>query len=254
MFFDHRSDQLTKLRAALSSLLLPVQYVVHVPLSLFDWMQSNVSTHQQLLKENTHLQAEHLLLQAQVQKLIALEKENKKLFALLESSAQVNGKVVVAQLLAVSTEPFLDQLVVDKGSKDEVFLGQAVLDAAGVMGQVLQVAPFSSQIILITDTRSAIPIQDSRNGTRAIAVGTGSNRLKLINMPKTTDIKQGDLLMTSGLGQRYPSGYPVGKVTQVNINPGKPFAEITVRPSAHLNKSRLMLLVWPDNFTQGKTS
>ncbi len=224
---------------------------MHWPLQLLGWLDSSITSHESLLQENTNLRAEQILLRAQVQQLISLEKENKQLRALLQSSPRAQGKVVAAQLLAVDTDPFSQEVILDRGSRVGVFVGQPVLDANGVMGQIIKVGPLTSLVLLLTDTRSAIPVQVSSNGTRAIAKGTGAvDSLELLNIPKTTQIKSGDLLVTSGLGQRFPEGYPVGTVKSVISRPGNHFADITVTPAAHLNRSRLVLLVWPDERTR----
>lgn len=248
---DHRETYFGKIRSTLSVVVAPVQYAVHWPLQVAGWVDSSISSHESLLKENAHLRVDQILLRAKVQKLISLEKENKKLRALLQSSPRAQGKVVAAQLLAVDTDPFNHQVILDKGTNAGVYVGQPVLDANGVMGQVMKVGPLTSLVLLLTDSRSAIPVQVNSNGTRAIARGTGAvDSLTLLNVPKTSKMKVGDLLVTSGLGQRFPEGYPVGIVKSMITKPGNHFAEITVTPSAHLNGSRLVLVVWPDPQTQ----
>jgi rod shape-determining protein MreC len=155
---------------------------------------------------------------------------------------------LVAQLLAVATDPFVKQVVLDKGHKDKVFVGQPVLDAYGVMGQVIQVGPLTSRVLLISDSHSGVPVQVARNGVRAIAVGDAyTGKLRLMNVQHTVDIRPGDVLITSGLGQNYPEGYPVGQVTHVSKDPGLQFVTIAVEPAAHLDRSRGVLLVWPGN-------
>lgn len=244
---DHTGSYTSRLRAVLSIVVAPIQYVVDFPMKTVDWVKTSVATHQRLLTENTNLRAQQILLQTRVQKLIALEKENQQLRALLKSSAQVNERVSVAQLLAVSSDPFIQQVVLNQGSGDRVYVGQPVLDVAGVMGQIVDVGPLTSQVLLITDTRSAVPVEIQRTGYRSIAVGTGSiGTLSLRYVPKTIDIKEGDILVTSGLGQRFPSGYPVGVVSSIKYEAGEHFAKIMVRPRANLNRSRLVLLVWSD--------
>ncbi len=140
----------------------------------------------------------------------------------------------------------MHQVVLNKGSHDGVFIGQPVLDAAGVMGQVIQIGPYTSRVLLINDPHSGVPVQDARNGVRAIAVGDNySGKVRLANVVQTTDIKEGDIFMTSGLGEHYPEGYPLGKVESVVKDPGLQFATITIEPSAHLDRSRQVLLIWP---------
>jgi rod shape-determining protein MreC len=180
-----------------------------------------------------------------LQRLIALESENNYLKALLKSSRQVKGRTLIAELLSVDFEPFVNQVILNKGSRDGVYMGQPVLDATGVMGQVVQVGPITSRVLLINDPHSGIAVQDVRNGIRAMVVGDSySGKLRLLYLPKTADVKVDDIFLTSGLGDRYPEGYPVGKVISVKKDPAQLFAEVYLQPSAHLDSSRQVLLIW----------
>jgi rod shape-determining protein MreC len=246
MILDKRVAGTAQLRAALSLPLAPVQYLVSYPIHLVGKLSNLATTHDSLVKENLDLKAEQLLLRAQVQRLLALESENNQLKALLSTSAKVQGKVLIAQIMAVDSEPFLNQVTLNKGSQEGVYIGQPVLDASGVMGQVIQVGPLNSKVLLVNDSHSGVPVNNMRNGIRAIAVGDNySGNLRLVNVPQTVDMKAGDVLVTSGLGEHYPEGYPLGKVVSVSKDPGLQFASIVVEPSAHLNRSRQVLLVWP---------
>lgn len=246
MILDKRVAGTTQLRAVLSMPLVPLQYAVSYPIKLFDNLSNVASTHDALVKENLDLKAERLLLKAQVQRLIAIESENNQLKALLSTSATVQGKVLIAQIMAVDSDPFIHQVSLDKGSRDNVYVGQPVLDANGVMGQIIQVGPVTSRVLLVSDVHSGVPVQNARNGIRAIAAGDNySGKLRLVNVPQTADIKLNDMLVTSGLGEYYPEGYPVGKVVSLSKDPGQQFATIFVEPSAHLDRSREVLLVWP---------
>ncbi|MCC2666793.1 MAG: mreC [Gammaproteobacteria bacterium] len=248
MFLDKHVTAMVQLRAILSIPIASLQYVVHFPIKLVDTLQETVSTHDSLVKENLNLKAEQLLLRAQVQRLLAIELENNELKALKRSSLQIRGRVLIAQLLSVSSNPFLNQVLLNKGSHDNVFVGQPVLDANGVMGQVVQVDRLTSRVLLINDAHSGLSIQVARNGMRAIAVGDAySGKLKLLNVPQTADVQVGDVLMTSGLGENYPAGYPVGQIVKVVKDPGLQFLTILVEPAAHLERSRGVLLIWPGN-------
>ncbi|MDR3477767.1 MAG: rod shape-determining protein MreC [Gammaproteobacteria bacterium] len=247
MVLDQRGASVRQVRAALSMPLSFLQYAVSWPVQIFDKLGNTVSTHDALVKENVDLKAQQLLLKAQVQRLLSLESENNQLKALLRSSTQVSGKVLIAQLLAVDSDPFVNQVILDKGSHDGVFIGQPVLDANGVMGKIIQVGPMTSRLLLITDNHSGVPVQDTRNGIRAIAVGDSySGKLRLVNVPQTVDIKSGDVFITSGLGEHYPAGYPVGQVVSVIKDPGMQFASINMQPSSQADRSRQVLLVWPN--------
>jgi len=250
MVFDKRANGLLEIRKTLSLPLAPLQYAVSWPLRVAASFSSILRTQDQLIRENNHLKDERLLLKAQMQRQLAIEAENNELKALMRSTAQIQGKLLIAQLLSIDTEPYVNQVIVDKGLRNGLYVGQPVLDANGVMGQLIQVDPLSSRVLLINDPRSGVPVQDARNGVRAIAVGDGyTGKLRLANVPQTVDIAEGDILLTSGLGQNFPEGYPVGKVSSIIRNPGLQFATIVVEPAAHLDRSREVLLVWPSRAT-----
>lgn len=251
MVLDQRGTTVQQVRAALSMPLSLLQYTVSSPLQFIDKMGTMISSHDALVKENLDLNSQQLLLKAQVQRLLAIESENNQLKALLRSSAQIRGKVLIAQLLAVDTDPFVNQVLLDKGSNDGVYNGQPVLDANGVMGKIIQVSPMTSRVLLVNDTHSGVPVQNTRNGLRAIAMGDSySGKLHLTNLPQTADVQVGDILLTSGLGEQFPEGYPVGVVTVVKKDPAMQFATIDVQPSAHPDRSRQVLLIWPNQKAQ----
>ncbi len=248
MTADHRLPELQTVRAALSVVVLPLQQLVNLPVAVGQWLTEALATRRALQEDNAKLRAQHLLLKAQLQKLAALETENLRLRELLDSSLklpQQSDRVVVAELLAVDHDPYKHTILLDKGSQHGVFVGQPLLDADGVMGQILYVGPFSSTAVLITDPSQAIPIQVNRTGLRSVAFGSGtSNKLGLPYIPNDADIKEGDLLITSGLGGRFPSGYPVAVITHFERNSSQPFATAWATPTAHLERSREVLLVW----------
>lgn len=243
---DHRTPDLHGLRASLSTLVLPIQYAVSLPSDLWGLSLNNFATHESLVAENARLRASQLMLQARVQKLLTLQQENNQLRALLRDAPSSADKVLVAQLLSVNINSFSRSILIDKGHHHDLYSGQPVLDAYGVIGQVTQVNAFSARVMLLTDTHSAIPVQDLRNGVRGILVGNGNQQtLSMINIPKSTNLKVGDELVTSGLGQCFPMGYPVGNITHISTHSGRTFVQVTVQPKAHLKRSRQFLLVWP---------
>ena len=246
MALDHRQQQLESIRSALSVIVYPLQYLVDLPVSASSWVGENLSSRETLLKENNKYKIQQTLFKAQLQKLQSLKAENLRLRELLQASKKVSEHILIGELLSVSLEPFTRQILINKGSNDEVYLGQPLVDAEGAMGQIIHVGPFSSSAMLITDANHAIPVQVNRNGLRAIAVGTGATeKLDIPYLPISADIMEGDLLITSGLGGRFPTGYPVATVTQVIKDPTLPYAAITAMPSAQLEKAREVLLVWP---------
>lgn len=245
MVMDKRMESFVSVRAALSMPLVPFQYLISWPTKMIDSIQNSLSSRDDLVRENLQLRSDQLLLRSQLQRLIAIESENNYLKSLFQSSQQIKGRTLIAELVAVDAEPFVNQVMLDKGSKDGVYLGQPVLDANGVMGQVMQVGPMTSRVLLVNDPHSGISVQSGRNGIRAIAMGDSySGKMRLMYVPKTADIAVGDIFVTSGLGDRYPEGYPVGQVTMVNKDPAEQFASIYLVPSAHLDRSRQVLLIW----------
>lgn len=248
MTLDHRQHHGDSLRSFLSVILYPVRALVNFPAATGNWISENLSSRQHLLSENSKLHAEHLLLQTRLQRLEALESENMRLRELLGSSIRVGERTLIAELMTVDMAPFSQEIVINKGLYDDVYPGQPILDANGIMGQTLHVSPLTSTAILITDPSHAIPVENNRNGLRAIAVGTGdTSRLELLHIPNNADIKNGDLLVTSGLGARFPPGYPVAKVTSIEHNPGDPFAVVVAEPTAKLLSTREVLLVWTEH-------
>lgn len=250
MTVDHRQSHLESIRSALSVLIYPVQYVVNLPVEASRWASETLVTHSSLVRENERLRKSQLLLSSRLQKFQILESENERLRRLLESSFKLSDRVVIAELLAADLQPFRHTIVINKGRREGAYDGQPIVDANGVMGQIVHVGPFSSTVLLITDPTHALPVQINRNGLRAIAIGTGQgNNLQLEHLPNNADIRIGDLIVSSGLGSRFPSGYPVGIVTGISHDPAEPFAKVNVRPSAKLQQSREVLLVWPNDYS-----
>lgn len=247
MLVDARLDTLKPVRSQLGLVLTPIYWVADIPTRLWQNVTQQFSSHTELLAENEKLKAEALLMQRRLQKLATLIEQNVRLRELLNSSALVDDQVLVGELIGVDPNPFTHRVLIDKGEKDGVFIGQPVLDARGLMGQVIEVMPYSSRVLLLTDTSHSIPVQVNRNGLRAIASGIGNpERLELRHVADTADIKEGDLLVSSGLGQRFPAGYPVATVKEVMHDTGQPFAIVRAEPTAALNRSRYVLLVFTD--------
>jgi rod shape-determining protein MreC len=246
MVVDARLPMLKPLRAQLGLIVEPVYKAAELPIWLWRAATQELSSRSVLAAENEKLKAEQLMLERRLQKLAALTEQNVRLRELLNSAALVDDKVLATELIGVDPNPFTHRILIDKGSKDGVVMGQPVLDARGLMGQVVEVMPYASRVLLLTDTTHSIPVQVNRNGLRAIASGTGNpERLELRHVADTADIKEGDLLVSSGLGQRFPAGYPVAVVNEVVHDTG-PFATVRAVPTAMLNRSRYMLLVFTD--------
>ncbi|WP_373095186.1 rod shape-determining protein MreC [Zhongshania sp.] len=247
ILLGQRLDFMAPVRTQLSLVAAPFYWVVDVPSRMVSEFNDTLSSRRELMADNERLRAESLILNAKLQKYIELRAENVRLRELMNSAERLNDTVVVAEVVAVASDPNRHQLVVDKGSRDGAFVGQPVIDATGLLGQIIEVGILQSRVLLITDSAHALPVRVSRNGLRAIAEGTGLiDELTLTHVAATTDIQVGDLLVSSGLGGRFPGGYPVGEVTDVSIDPGQPFAEVRARPMAQLDRSRNVLLVFSE--------
>ena len=242
---DLRFNRLEATRSLLDALGAPVYWVADLPLRFRDWTDKYLHSRLALVEENERLTQENLVLQGRSQQMASLQAENVRLRGLLNSTALLRDDVLVAELIGVSPDPVRHQLVINKGRDDGVFVGQPLIDADGLMGQIVEVSANSSRALLITDATHSIPVQVNRNGVRAIAEGTGSlGALEIRHVSATTDIEVGDLLVTSGLGGRFPGGYPVAVVTEIERDPGHAFARVVARPSAALDRSRHVLLVF----------
>jgi rod shape-determining protein MreC len=250
MVVDARFEALKPLRSQLGLVLTPFYWLADLPVRAWDGATQQISSRSELMAENEKLKAEALLLQRRLQKLAALTEQNVRLRELLNSAALLDEEVLVGELIGVDPNPYTHRILIDKGEKDGVFLGQPVLDARGLMGQVVEIMPYTARVLLLTDTTHSIPVQVNRSGLRAIAVGTGNpERLELRHVADTADIKEGDLLVSSGMGQRFPAGYPVATVKEVIHDSGQPFAIVRAVPTAALNRSRYLLLVFSDQRT-----
>lgn len=246
MFYDHQRGHLQKVHAALSTVVYPIQAVVNMPYALAGWAEHKLATHNALVRENAALQRQLLVDSSQLQQFQALEQENIRLRDLLHAGQRVDGQVMAATLLAVDMNPFRHVITIDKGTRAGVFNGQTLLDAQGIIGQVIRADPWSSEAALISDPNQAIPVQINRNGLRTLAIGTADiNTLSLPYLANNADVQVGDLLVTSGLGGRYPPGYPVAVITRVLRNPTEPFAHVNARPLAELDRGHTVLLFFP---------
>lgn len=245
MYFDHRENHLDAVRKGIGVAMYPVRVVVDAPVRLWHWLGAATTTRGALQTEVSRLHSERLLTNVRLQRLTALEAENARLRAMLDARSKVRDQVRVAEIMAVNANPYEHNLIIDVGERDDVYDGQAIVDANGVIGQVIKTGLMTSQAVLISDTDHALPIEVNRNGLRTIAVGTGEiDRLELPFLPNNADIRVGDLLVTSGLGGTFPSGYPVAVVNAVTRIPQQQFADVTATPAAALDQVREVMLIW----------
>lgn len=246
---DSRSDRLAPVRHWAAWALTPVQWVGAIPQRLADSTE-HFKGRETLLAENAELRETQLRQQAQLLRLASLESENQRIRELLASATSLKDRVLIAEILSTSQDPYPDQIVLNKGAKDGVYKGQAVVDAAGIMGQVVQVNPSTCVALLITDADHGIPVEINRTGLQTIAHGRGeAQSLSLPYLPGNADVKVGDLLVTSGLGGRFPAGYPVGEIAELRHASGESFMEAIAYPKAKLNQGRQALLVWSERPT-----
>ena len=230
-----------------SYFIYPVQYAVDTPTRFFKWVELTCGSKQALIAENQQLRHQQLYLQSQDQQRLLIQDENAALKELLALSQSLKHRAMAADVLAVDTGNARKVVIINKGKQAGVVPGQLVLDTEGVMGQVIDVGLRTSTILLVSDASSAVPVRNQRTGETAILNGTNDpNRLSLLHLPKTVLVQQGDVLLTSGLGQHYPAGYPVGVVETVTRPLGEDFIRVSVRPLTALDRNRLVLLVWPD--------
>jgi rod shape-determining protein MreC len=245
---DHLSGYLDDVRAGLTIVVTPVLIAADIPGREIREIREILSSRDEMQDYVNILEQELILLKAKTEKMAALTAENIRLRDLLGSAAKLQDNVLVAELISVDPDPEKHEVIIDKGGRDGVFVGQPLLDAQGLMGQVISVSLFTSRVLLISDHSHSVPVQVSRSNLRLIAQGTGAtNQLDLMHVQDTADIRPGDLLVSSGLGNRFPVGYPVGIVNKVEHDPGRPFAIVTAVPSALLDRSRHVLLVFTED-------
>jgi rod shape-determining protein MreC len=245
IFISLYTDWLKPVRQQLNELAVPFYELTDVPRKMGDWRRDTFVSRSQLQSENETLRTELLIHQRKLQQMAALAAENVRLRQLMNATDMLQDKVLVAELIGVSPNPLTHTVMINRGRLQGVYEGQPLLDAFGLMGQVVEVNDSTSQVLLISDPTHALPVQVNRNGVRSVAEGTGDlNRLRLRHVSNTTDIRVGDLLVSSGLGGRFPVGYPVAEVDTIVRDPGQSFATVILRPMARLDRSRHVLLVF----------
>ena len=248
IFFDHYIGSLETSRGYLQSLVSPLQYLATTPKRMMMWTGENLSSRNKLIEQNQQYIINELLLKEQLMKLDTLEQENNRLRLLLSSPLRQTTKKMVAEVISVDSDPYTHQIVINRGANDGVYEGQPVIDDQGIVGQIQNVGTISSRVILITDVTHAVPVRISRNGIRLVASGMGQvDKLTHNYVPHSYDIQVGDKLVTSGLGGKYPEGYPVSEVLHVNQDETRAFSEIYSQPIAQIDRLRYLLLLWADD-------
>ena len=244
MVVDGNTRWLSEVRSLIGTALSPVEYVARAPFLASRYVAEAVAGRRALLRRNAALERENQELRSAVLRHDAVWRENTQLRQLFDSEAPERYETRIAELIGMSAEP--EEAIIDKGRFDGVDVGRPVVDAAGLFGQVVEATAFTSRILLVTDPSHAVPVYVLRNGVRAIAAGNGDGTLVLRHAAATLDIRAGDELVSSGLGGRFPIGYPVGVVTSTALDPAEAFANIVVAPRATLDRSRHLLVLLED--------
>lgn len=242
MVLDHRGGWLTTVRTQAEVLAQPLWRLAGLPARLGDSVRDDTATRARLAKENETLRNALLVSGARIARLQASAAENARLRGLLGAVEQGGLDVQLAPVLDVALDPTRQRLLLDIGAKQGVIVGQPALDAGGVLGQVIEVRSSTATVLLLTDPDHAIPVAVSRNGIRLVAYGRG-DRLELANIPTSSDVKNGDLIVTSGLGGRFPPGFPVGTITQLRRDESRAFLVGDLKPAAQLDRGRDVLLL-----------
>ncbi|MDR9454646.1 MAG: rod shape-determining protein MreC [Spiribacter sp.] len=252
MTVDHRQGLLEPVRQVISTAVHPIRLVASLPTTLLDTASTQLTSRRELLAENARLQEKQTRVEARLQRLDALEAENIRLRTLLDSSYDLERPVLIADLIEVDLDPFSHLIEIDKGLQDDVYVGQPVIDGNGVIGQVDRIAPLSATVRLISDPSHGLPVQVNRNGLRSVAFGTGRlDTLTIRSLPNNADIRADDLIVTSGLGGRFPSGYPVARVKSAQTDPGEPFSRIELEPLGALDRIQEVLLIEREQTPEG---
>jgi len=240
-----QTSLLKPLKDGLSFIVHPILVSINLPSDIKQWFSENTTDRAELIKQNRQLKSDALLLQVKLQKFASLEQENTRLHSLLESSFKLGEQFIAASLIRVNQNSNTQHILIDKGSRFNLYKSQAALNGDGIIGQIISVNPLTSSIMLITDPNHAIPVEVNRTGLRTIAAGSGAqNTLSLPYLPHNADIKEGDLLITSGLGGIFPQGYPVATISTLNALSGEAFMHAEARTVAKIESTRNILLVW----------
>ena len=236
---------LKPIRSQFGFLNTPIYWITDLPNRFGNWLDERFSSKADLIAENEALKAELLIHKGKLQQMASVYAQNISLQQLRDTTEELEQRVVVAELIGVSPDPTAHKVIINKGRNDGVYINQPLLDADGLMGRVIEVGPYTSQVLLITDSTNALSVQVNRNEVRAVIEGTGElYEMSLRHVEFTADIKENDLLVTSGLDQVFPFGLSVARVTSVENTPGEPFAVIKAVPLAKLNRGRHALLLF----------
>jgi len=241
---DHRSNWLEHARDGANVVVAPLWWLAGIPSRLGYWLKTTIATHSMLAEDNIRLRNELLIASARRARLLVEAEENARLRGLMGATERGGLDVQLAPILNVDLDPTRQRLLLGLGSHAGVYSGQSVIDAGGLLGQVIAVTPSTSTVLLVTDLDHAVPVLVARSGVRLVAYGTGrSDRLQLRNIAISSDIQIGDTIITSGMGGRFPPGFPVGTVASLNPDDTHAFLIAELAPAAQLDRGRDVLLL-----------
>ena len=245
------TDSLNSLKSYTQDWSASFFWLSNLPGKAQQWVDKRLMSRERLLQENESLRTENLILKRKLQLNASLAAEKVHLRQLLNAAEFIEDRVLIAELIGVSPDLSSHWVLINRGATHGVYRGQTLLDTQGIMGQVVTVGQHSAKVLLVTDATHALPVQINRNGVRLIAEGVGRlDQLRLPHVAITEDIVEGDLLVSSGLGQRFPVGYPVAEVIKVVRDPSNAFAQVTAKPTANINRRRHVLLVFDRSVTE----
>lgn len=245
IYVDYRNDTLSVFRSALGTTIVePVKFVATLPSNFIRSIQSLSTSRSILQTENERLRNEKQNLEAKLLRLDGLQAENQRLRDLLNSTENLQLESTIAEIIAIDLDPFKQVITLNKGSRDGVQISQAIIDAFGVMGQIINTTANTASILLISDPSHSLPVEIQRNGLRTLVNGTGTaDELELMHIPTNADIQVGDVVITSGFGGIFPKNYPVGTIIDIQTETGQHFMQVKAKPAAQLNRSREVLIL-----------
>ncbi len=247
---DRFSNFIERPKIYVSSGLYFIHYSANLPNLAFQRISTFFSSHKYLSDRILDLESRLLFLGTDLEKMASLIEENNRLRELLGSAAKSQDSVLVSEVIGIDPDPASQNILIDKGEADGVLKKQTVIDSSGLVGQVTEVSKQYSRVMLITDFNSYVPVAVLRNNLRLMLKGTGvSEKLQLLHVNPTADIKVGDSLISSGLGERFPAGYPVGSIKAIDYIEGRPFLDVTATPKSGLDRSQHLLLVFSERTT-----
>ncbi|MFT5137504.1 MAG: rod shape-determining protein MreC [Arenicella sp.] len=241
-------------RNALAVVISPIQYLASAPTRIGRMFASVLSAEPDIKIAYENLRNEYFQLKAETLLLRTLQSENEGLRSLLDASQRLKENITLAELINVSIDRNNHTILIGRGLRHGIYVGQAVIDDQGVIGQVTDVMPFNSSVLLITDPGHALPVQVQRTGLRAVVYGTGSvSELRVPFLNQNSDIQVGDVLISSGLGGRFPNGYPVARVQKVKVIQEENFLDVAAHPIAKLDRSNHVLLLSREKVNEGSS-